>query len=258
MCSILYIGLPKSDVFIASLEKNMPASKADIQQKDRLLAWDDTNIAEDSSQLSAKIQRIQNGDARSAQLLLERAGKQHTVSINLPAQKEDAKPRLGIEFEMLPSTSQIEQLPFTAAIKEGIKRTNELIVKTTKGILGLFSRGTLKDGAGPIMILAHSAKLASQSIAYLLWFLVFISVNLAIINLIPVPVMDGGQIMYVTIETILRKSIPLRIKNAINMGSAALLLTLFLIFSYNDVKRLLFKQKTVTAPKNTTTKHDSF
>lgn len=248
MSAILFFGLPKSEVFICSLEKNTPCSQADLLPKDRILSWNDTDLESDPNLLSQEIHNVKQGKTSSVTLTILRNSSRHTTQIDVPKadQSDTTQPKLGIEFEMLPSQTEVEKLSLWQAIREGTQRTNELIVKTVNGILGLFKKGSLKDGAGPIMIIAHSAKLASQSFAYLLWFLVFISINLAIINLIPVPVMDGGQIMFITIEALIRRPLPDRIKNSISMASAVMLLILFVIFSYNDVKRLVFSRQSPT------------
>ena len=72
-----------------------------------------------------------------------------------------------------------------------------------------------------------------------LLFTALISINLAIINIIPFPALDGGRLLFITIEGIMRRAIPTRITNYVNVGGFALLMLLMLLVTYHDIAKLV-------------------
>ncbi len=242
---VLGIGSPKTNIHIKAVTESSPAMRAGLLPHDRILQWNGTNISANPELLGEEIKKLHNNEVSSVTLVIRRQNEQQEIEIpvsqsNLSSDTTIAtRPTIGIEgFELLPS-KKIEKLSWGDAIRVGISRTNKLITDTVHGILGLFKQGSLKGGAGPIMILAESTNQARQGFSFLCKFLAIISINLAIINLIPLPVLDGGQIVFVTIESIIRRPIPEGIRNAIHIASWLLLLTLIIIFSYNDIRNLI-------------------
>ncbi len=97
----------------------------------------------------------------------------------------------------------------------------------------------LKQVAGPVGIASMVGDAASVGFAYLLYFMALISVNLAIINLLPIPALDGGRMLFEALAAIFRRRIPAAIENGLNFAGFALLLILMLAITYNDIVRLL-------------------
>ena len=92
------------------------------------------------------------------------------------------------------------------------------------------------------MILSKTFETAQKGIIPLLIFLAFISINLAVINILPLGALDGGQLLFVTIEAIIRREIPEIIKVTVNIASWVMLLSLILYLSYKDLVLLIFKK----------------
>jgi len=103
---------------------------------------------------------------------------------------------------------------------------------------GLFTGKNTQNLAGPIMTLASSTKIAQKGFKSLLIFLSIISINLGIMNLLPLPIFDGGQFVIFTIETILRREMSESVKEKIGMFSWFLVIGLMVIFSIKDIYTL--------------------
>lgn len=233
------IGKPKSDiVIIKSVSENSLAQKSGINKNDKIIRMGDSNINKSTNLLFKEIQNIQKLENVEYAITVERDGLEKIIKIQFPKiEKGNAKGRLGIEFDFQPS-KETEKLSFTQAITEGIKATHEWIFFTFYAIKNIFAQRTVR-GAGPVMIISESVKKAQQGFIYLLIFLAIISINLAIFNLLPFPILDGGQLLFATIERITGREIASQIKIIIFVASWALILIAFLFFTYNDIKTLL-------------------
>ena len=133
---------------------------------------------------------------------------------------------------------------FVEAIKNGYQDSIRMIDLIFNGIIGLFSglfssdssMSELKSSiAGPISIAKYSGLAAERGLNSIIQFVVVISINLGIINLLPIPLLDGGHIFFNTIEAITRRKINPNIQNFINRIGFAILITLMLFAIYNDI-----------------------
>ena len=108
--------------------------------------------------------------------------------------------------------------------------------------LGWIADGTasVKDLGGPVMIMKVAQDEAAQSVTRLLLFLTMLSANLAILNFLPIPVLDGGHFVFLTIELITRKPVSERIQGSLSVLFLFLLLGFMLFVVFNDISRLFF------------------
>ena len=106
--------------------------------------------------------------------------------------------------------------------------------------LGWIADGTasVRDLGGPVMIIKVAKDEASQSVTRLLLFLTMLSANLAILNFLPIPVLDGGHFVFLTIELITRKPVSERIQGTLSVMFMFLLLGFMLFIVFNDIVRL--------------------
>lgn len=123
----------------------------------------------------------------------------------------------------------------------GLRKAQQFIVRTVITIWRLIQRQVPSSSlVGPVGIIRVSYTLADSSIIHYLYFLGLIGACLAVMNLLPLPVLDGGVIVMLLIEKISGKPIPEKIQSAVSYAGLALLLSLMLWVTYNDVLRLLF------------------
>lgn len=162
-------------------------------------------------------------------------------------------------FVMLPSDGLLEgrrvvgiqmddvgtlTLPPHTAVLEGALLTYHATLATAQGLGGFFA-GLVKGGAnfsevaGPIGIIGLGASAVRESFAAALVLTAIISINLAIINLLPIPGLDGGRLLIIALEGLLRRSIAPRITLALTIGGFVFLIGLMLLVSYFDVVRLI-------------------
>lgn len=96
----------------------------------------------------------------------------------------------------------------------------------------------LSEVGGPIAIGQSAAQSARAGVAEFLTFMALISVNLAVVNLLPIPVLDGGQFLFLLAEAVIRRPLPLRLRQALT-GVGLFLLVLLMVLAFgNDIRRL--------------------
>lgn len=146
---------------------------------------------------------------------------------------------IGVRTDMI----GILSLPISKAIVEGAKVTAKISYLTVVGIsdllFGLFrGHADVSSVTGPVGIVGLVGDASRLGFAYLLTFTALISINLAVINLVPLPALDGGRILFVIIEAIFRKPINPKFAQTINTVSFALLIALMLFVTYRDILKL--------------------
>ncbi len=130
------------------------------------------------------------------------------------------------------------------AVKMAGQATKEYLVMITKGVIGLFGgmfTGTadLSQVAGPVGIAGMVGEAASVGFTSLLNFMAIISLNLAVINLLPIPALDGGRLLFVIIEAVTRRPIPPKVAGIVNLVGVLILLSIFVMATYGDIIRMI-------------------
>ena len=142
-------------------------------------------------------------------------------------------------FEPLYVTRHSEGNPFKA-LKMGFDETTNMVVMTYLTIDRLFRRTVGVDQLrGPVGIVSIGSKIAGRGFSYLLFFLAIISVNLAVLNFLPLPIVDGGLFLYLIYEKIFKKPPPIAFQNAAAVLGLCMIGALFLVTFYNDIARLI-------------------
>jgi len=226
-------GLPSTPMLpenslptISKIEDASPAQKAGLKVGDTIIAVNGNPINNDTKKLLEAIQSI---PGQETQFIIEREGKQETLPITIGSQNHLGKTLglIGTQFTLIPLPSK----PLFESIKSGIQLTNKYLAHTFYAFKYILSSCDTSKLAGPISIFAATSKGAEQGLKIFLIFLAIISVNLAILNLIPLPILDGGQVLFYTIEAIIGRSIPDRIREYIFIGTwiGFMLLTIYLV-----------------------------
>ncbi len=127
------------------------------------------------------------------------------------------------------------------SFSESIQQTYTITVLTIKGIVKLLQgRISPKTLAGPIMIAQMAGEQAKEGATNLVFFIALISINLAIINILPIPVLDGGHLLFFFIEAAIGHPVSIRVREIAQQAGIAVLLLLMIYVFYNDIERLLF------------------
>lgn len=242
LITIFFIGLPQSDFLyplnatqtIAKINENSAAQKAGLLPGDSIKSIDNKLFDHDIVSL---IKYVQTKPNMSINIIFDRAGQEKAMNI-VTESKAIGNQTIGV----LGVTFQTAAQPGSSlwkSIKEGIKLTNEFIYRTIMGFFSIFAQRDIGQMSGPLMIISMTIKGASQGFSILLFFLAIISINLAILNFIPLPILDGGQILFYSIEALFRRQIPVKIKEYIHLASWLLILLLFLYVSAKDIVRII-------------------
>ena len=125
------------------------------------------------------------------------------------------------------------------AVTEGVRETHRMMMMTYLTIARLF-QGTVKVEhlRGPVGIADLGTRIAERGIIWLIFFLGLISVNLAVINFLPLPIVDGGQFLMLVYEQVRGRPVPIPVQNAVTMAGLLLIGTVFLVVTFHDVARL--------------------
>ncbi len=110
---------------------------------------------------------------------------------------------------------------------------------TLSGLVSPASDVKLRNMSGPVGIVNHLSVFAKIGFKKLLWFVVFINVNLAILNLLPIPVLDGGHMLFATIEKLRGKPLPLAFLERAQVLFVPLLFSFMLYVTFFDMQRIL-------------------
>ncbi len=159
--------------------------------------------------------------------------------------KNEERPRI-ISIEEFRKSYTIEDQNFTSSktllekIKQGITLTNSAIKATAMGLIASFLSVDFKNFSGPVGIIKTCSTAAQQGTPIFLIFLALISISLAILNLLPIPIVDGGQLLLLLVRKLYKKDLPESFQAFLTYGSFAILGIITLYSTYNDIIRYIF------------------
>jgi regulator of sigma E protease len=232
------IGLePEQPVTVAELTPDMPAVKAGLKVNDQIVALNSTPIR---SRLAIRHYLQQNG-AKPVDVTIVRDGKEQHYSVAPVEKEENGQQGYWLGFLMSAPPTSVGKLPFGKAISLSLqenKRYSLLIVDLVRKMVE--HKVSIKQMEGPIGIARASGDAARQpGWTPLLQLMAMISLNLGIFNLLPIPILDGGIIMLLIIEALLRRDISVRIKERIYQTAFVFLVLFAAVVIYNDLMKAL-------------------
>ncbi|MBN1841332.1 MAG: RIP metalloprotease RseP [Deltaproteobacteria bacterium] len=234
-------GLPIMQPEVGSVQEGMPAYVAGVQAGDRIVAVDGEPVTQWDEMAEIITQR--GGSTLEFELLRDetiislRITPKQISSQNVFGEKID-KYVIGITAS---GEFTIERLNPIEAVVEGVLQTWQ-IAKLTVLSVGKILAGTLsaKTIGGPIMIAQLAGEHAKAGMANFIFFIALLSVNLGILNLLPIPVLDGGHLMFFFIEAVTRKPVNLKMREVAQQIGIFVIILLMVFVFYNDIARVLF------------------
>jgi len=229
-----YIGIaPETDEnsapIVLRLEDDMPALEAGMQRLDRLVQLDGNDII---SGAFLTMYLSKNGD-RSIDVTVEREGELITLPIKPRIKAGEESPRFGFAYDFEYKTEIVHVNP-----AEQILMFADTMKRTLFALVHKNSDVHVKNMSAPIGIVHGLTRMAQRDFIDLLWMLALINVNLAIFNLLPIPVLDGGHMFFATISKIIGRPLPQKLMVNLQGAFMILLLGFVLYVSYFDVSRL--------------------
>ena len=231
---IRHIGIyPTSDEnaapIIVRLEKDMPAYAAGLKEEDRILALDGEAVIS-SGFLSAYLAR--HGD-RPIDITVDRKGEELIIPVKPRIKEGESSPRFGFAYDYPFKKERVHYNP-----AEQLLIFANTMRMTLYALLHTDSDVKVRNMSGPVGIVHGLTAMARYGPIDLIWFLALINVNLAIFNLLPIPVLDGGHMLFATIAKVAGHPLPIAFMEKVQLAFMVLLLGMVLYISFFDVGRL--------------------
>ena len=237
--AINLFGIPFFPSKIGDVSPGLPAEKAGLRKGDVVLSVDGENVSkwDDLSKI------IRNSKGKNLTIKVKRNSE--TLEMNVTPQSSKVKNLFGEEVSLFmigitPSDEVlVEKVGPFEAIGSGLFQTWQGIKLTVIGIVKLIQRVIpAKTIGGPILIAQLAGEQAKRGLLSLLLFMSILSINLGVINLFPIPILDGGHFLFLGLEAILRKPISIKKMEMAQQVGLIFIILLMLFAFYNDLIRI--------------------
>ncbi len=235
-----FTGMQVLTTEIGQVREGSPADKGGLKKGDLIISVDGTEtdtwpqlkeIVGDNQGEPIKLTLLRNGQLSTVTVIPEMSVVKNIFG------EEIKTPLLGV---VSAGSFREIKVGLLGALKEGSLKTWEIIKLTCLTVVKLFQGiVSIKTLGGPILIGQMTGQLAEQSWTYLIPFTAVISINLGILNLLPIPVLDGGFIIFLLIELIIGRPLNVRKREFAQKLGIGLLVMLMMVVIYNDIARIL-------------------
>ncbi|KML43727.1 MULTISPECIES: RIP metalloprotease RseP [Bacillaceae] len=221
-------GIPTNEPALGKLTPDGAAYEAGLKEGDMVQSVDGAEI----SSWSDVVEIIRKNPSEELEFLVERNGQEHSILVTPKVQDVEGE-KIGI----IGVYSPMEKSPLKAityGAKETYFWTKEIFVMLGKLVTGQFSIDAL---SGPVGIYVSTDTVAKSGIYYLMKWAGILSINLGIMNLLPIPALDGGRLMFFAVEAVRGKPIDRHKEGMVHFIGFALLMLLMLVVTWNDIQR---------------------
>lgn len=244
--TIIYPSEP--GVYIAEVKKGFPAEKAGIREGEKILSIDNQTFNDEKIPETEKATQLikAKGETPASFLIADRDGNNQRTITLIPQKQADGDVLIGVSFSSFPFR-QYKSMP--EKLLSGITYSWDIIRVTFIGlgkvfnqvITGDFERAS-KAVSGPVGLAKLTGDILSEGWSAALpyvWFVGIISLTLSIFNVLPIPALDGGRLLFLVIEAVTGKKVKESTERMIHQVGFALLLALAVLITYSDIRKLL-------------------
>ncbi len=227
--AVFMIGTPQV-LIITDVQKGSPSEVAGVLPNDIIKNYKDSD---------SFINFVNTNRGKEIEVAVLRNGEELNLKMTPRVETNPGEGALGIGFQ--PAGAEVQG--FFRSFVSGFEQTIFVVWGTIKGfgllILNLVQTGSIsKDVTGPVGIFSIANQIGKFGLAYLINLIALISINLAVINLIPFPALDGGRFVMILFEKIKGSPIPIKVEGIINGVGFALLLALMAVITVRDIIKL--------------------
>ncbi|MFN0182690.1 MAG: RIP metalloprotease RseP [Aquabacterium sp.] len=236
------LGEPMREPVLGTIAAGTPAADAGLQRGDRVTMIDGRPLL-DAQGLRERIRAsLQDGRPKTMEWRVERGSQVLTLTVTPRVFRDGERDigRIDAPVGVNPPALVTVRYGLWDGLSRGAERTWEVSALTLR-MLGrmLIGEVSVRNLSGPIAIAEGAGQHAQQGLPYFLGFLAFISVSLGVLNLLPLPVLDGGHLMYYLFEAVTGRPVSDLWLARLQRGGVAVLLLLMSVALFNDVARLL-------------------
>jgi regulator of sigma E protease len=236
-------GIESADLYVSDVTPGTPEYQAGLRPGDRLLSLDGTPIR----MWATFLEDLKTGRGKRHQLTWQRGDAQLEGSFTLAHQhgvtaEGQVYDRYVVGMRNWVPT-RVDALvpnpaPISYALREAFRATADVVQLTLFSVVRLFQgRLTMKSIGGPLTVFEVAGTAAQQGTLNYLTLMAFISINLGLINLLPVPLLDGGHLMFFLVEAIVRRPISSRVREYAHIAGLAFLVGIMVLAFKNDIER---------------------
>ena len=220
---------PKLQLRLSVILKDRAAERAGFQSGDAILRVNGQPILD----AQAFIDAIEALPGQNVEIEFRR--HEELMKLTVLTENVDGKGKIGVQLGIF------RQLPFGEAIVESVHYNVDIVKKTFEVLRKLFTREIAAQSAlsGPVEIARLSGDAAEQGFDSLFGLIAFLSISIGILNLLPIPLLDGGQILILLIESFLRRDLPLRVKERFAQAGFMILMVLMATVLFFDLSKNL-------------------
>lgn len=233
-------GLPYVPTEVGRIIEGSPAAKAGLKPGDLIVSVNRTPVKR-WEELS---QQIRRHGGQTLEVAVKRGGQ--TLDFKVTPEKRESENIFGQKVQAyqigVASSERLvtEELGPVRAVEEGMGYTLRIAALTLQSIYKLIVREISVDTlGGPIMIAQVAGKQAEMGLSHLIHFMAVLSVNLTLLNLLPIPVLDGGHMVFLFLEAVRGKPLALKHREMAQAVGMMLILTLMMLVFYHDIMRLI-------------------
>jgi len=237
---LMMTGLPALTPTVGTVMENTPAERAGLMSGDRITAIDGMEI----KRWNEMTELIHARPEKEIILELKRSGER--LTIHLTPESKTMKNIFGEDRRIgligITPAEEVEtvSMPFTQAVAWGTGETWHWCKLTVVSIVKLIQRVIPADNlGGPIMIVQMAGQQAARGAVNFFMFMAIISINLGILNIFPIPILDGGHLVFMTIEAVRGKPLSPRTLELAQRAGLLIILGIMVFAIYNDILRVI-------------------
>lgn len=237
------VGIPAGfsatpGVLVAGVQGGQAAAAAGLQPGDRILAVDGRDLGGGQSAVAALVQRVKSAPEQTLRLQAERQGR--PLELRLTPADLGGIGRIGAQLQPSGNEAYRQAHNPLEILRQANREFSSLTRRTVEGFASLITHfgETAGQVSGPVKIVEMGASLARQGGSSLFLYTALISINLAVLNALPLPLLDGGQFLLLLIEGLRGRPLPQKLQMAFMQSGFVFLVGLSLVLIVKDTSQL--------------------